>query len=532
MPGHKGAERRDALPCSMMSSMPGLHMRVEKDGTAQWWRLGLLVCLTLLLYGSTLTGLWEIWWSRDTYAHGLLVPFISLYLIWNRRRRLCALQPEPEIIAGLLGMLLSLAMLMGGEAGGILALGGLSLIGMLASMTLLLFGRPYLRALAYPITYLVFMVPVLDLLIKPLQLPAQVVTASMAVSMLHAIGIPTFREGIYIHLPQVVAEVAPGCSGLNFLVSILAVGIPLASVTLSSMWSRVILVASGVAIAIMANWVRVALIGLHNYFWGGALYGPLHLFQAMAVDWVGFIGLLAGAWVLSSVESRGATADLSPTSSPMVSTPVRWHGAGGRAWAVAAIALSLASVLFWTFDRGPVEPAQDLSLIPTRIGEWTAVPSMSDRPLLVLDAVDHALIRTYRDPQGRRIDLYVGYLNAQQQGRELVNFDARFDRLHRMSEERSEKIRELVFVHNRGAWSSRDGTRPMLFWYEIGGRAYAGRYAAKWATIIQALGRGGSHGAFILLSGPAMHEGDQDGAELLSAFAGVLLPFLRESVAR
>ena len=249
----------------MTVTEPVFPMQREAQAANGWWRIGLLACLMALLYASTLRGLWDIWWSRPTYAHGILVPFISLYLLWRKRRLVQSLSPEPALILGLLGMSASLAILMVGEAGGIIALSGLSLIGMLASLTALLSGLSSLRAAAFPIAYLIFMVPVLDLLLKPLQWPAQVVTAAMAATFLRAAGIPTFQEGIYIHLPNVVAEVAPGCSGLNFLVSILALGIPLASVALAGTGSRVILIAGAVVIGIVANWVRVAMIGLHNY---------------------------------------------------------------------------------------------------------------------------------------------------------------------------------------------------------------------------------------------------------------------------
>ncbi|MDP9132193.1 MAG: EpsI family protein, partial [Nitrospirota bacterium] len=65
-------------------------------------------------------------------------------------------------------------------------------------------------------------------------------------------------------------------------------------------------------------------------------------------------------------------------------------------------------------------------------------------------------------------------------------------------------------------------------WYEIDGRTYAGRYAAKWATIKQALRHRGSSGAFILLSGPIINEENQEGAESVTAFAKGLLPFIRQ----
>ena len=502
----------------------------KAQATSGWWRLGLLGCLIVLLYASTLKGLWDIWWSRDTYAHGLLVPFISLYLVWRQRRLVQSLSQEPAIFLGLLGMTVSLAMLMVGQAGGIIALSGLSLIGMLASLVTVLFGLSSLRAYAFPIAYLIFMVPVLDVIIKPLQYPAQVVTATMATAILQSLGIPTFHEGISIHLPNVVAEVAPGCSGLNFLISILALGIPLAVVALQGMRNRLILIISGILIAILANWVRVALIGIHNYVWGGGLYGPFHLFQAIAVDWVGFIGLIAGTWVLTTLEAKRHASDRPTVSPPTDGIVFRWQPISTTAWILAVIVMLVGVAWEATYEYGSVEPAPDLALIPAGIGDWRAEPATTERPILALDVADQTLLRTYRHPQGRRVTVYVGYLGAQRQGRELVNFDARYDRLHRLAEQKQEMTSQGMFTYNQAAWVEKEDAASLLFWYAIDGRTYAGRYAAKWATVRQALAGRGSAGAFILLSAPRVKANNPDSDEWMAAFARSLQPFIRPAV--
>jgi EpsI family protein len=327
----------------------------------------------------------------------------------------------------------------------------------------------------------------------------------------------------------VVAEVAPGCSGLNYLVSILALGIPLASVALHGWWSRLILITSGVVIAIVGNWARVALIGIHNYLWGGGLYGPLHLFQAMAVDWVGFVGLIAGTWVLTTIESRHASTR--PAASPPVAwTALRCHAVPTFPWGLAVTLVLMGVAWEPSHHHGLAEPLQDLSLIPTSIGEWRAVPLESERPVLTLDEADHTLIRTYRDPQGHRLTVYVGYLGLQRQGRELVNFDARYDRLHRSATEQTGYADQVPFTYNQAVWMENDVTTSLLFWYEIDGGAYAGRYAAKWATVRQALEGRGSAGAFILLSGLDSNGRNREPDERITAFARLLLPYIRRTL--
>ena len=69
------------------------------------WRLPLaslvlLLLAILVLHAHTVVGMVSIWSRSDTYAHGFVVPVISLWLIWRIRHSLAALQPQPEL-AGL-----------------------------------------------------------------------------------------------------------------------------------------------------------------------------------------------------------------------------------------------------------------------------------------------------------------------------------------------------------------------------------------------------------------------------------------------
>ena len=99
-------------------------------------------------------------------------------------------------------------------------------------LALMLFGLAYLRVLGLPLIYLVFMTPVLDVIVNPLHHPLQLLAARVVSGLFHFTGVPTYLDGTFIYFPNGILEVALQCSGASFLISLLAMGLPLAGIAL------------------------------------------------------------------------------------------------------------------------------------------------------------------------------------------------------------------------------------------------------------------------------------------------------------
>ncbi len=275
------------------------------------WGAGASVVLFIFLYAPTFFALVAVWWGSDVYAHGFLIIPISLYLIFAKRtaketakETACQTkQPDPNLIGGILMLVFSMVMLLLGRFGDIVTLEALSFIMTLAGIVLLLLGPSFLLAWRFPIAYLLFMIPIDRLLLQKVHWPLQLFTAQMGTSLLNLLGFPAFLQDEYIELPNITLEVAKACSGLNYLTAIIAVGMPLAYLSLRHTKWKVILVLSAVIIAILANGARVAFAGILGSL-GHAIHGPLHIFEGVVIAWIGFITLFAGAWFLARIESR------------------------------------------------------------------------------------------------------------------------------------------------------------------------------------------------------------------------------------
>ena len=266
-----------------------------------WIKVGLLVGAFVFAYAKVMPLLVRTW-SRDDYSHGFIVPIIALYFIWVDRKRLRNLLIQPNILGGLPLTLLGSFMLMIGNIGSVVIIQELSLIVIIPGLILMLLGTRYLMALALPLAYLILMVPILDEVIDKIHWPFQLFSAKMGSTLLKIFDIPFFMRSNYFELPNMTLEVAEECSGVRYLISIIAIGIPLAHFTQRSWWRKIALVITALIIGILSNGVRVAFVVLCAYYYGkNNIHGPFHMFQGLFVSIVGFIFLFISAWFLSKV---------------------------------------------------------------------------------------------------------------------------------------------------------------------------------------------------------------------------------------
>lgn len=256
------------------------------------------------LYGDILVRMAVQWYEDPDYSHGFLVPLLSAYFVWERRRRLAALPPRPDLLGAVLLTAGLLALILG-VGGAELYLQRSSLLVVLAGLALLLLGREHLRVLAFPILFLAFMVPLPAIVVNAVAFPLQLVAAKTATFCLFNLGVPVLREGNVILLPGTRLEVAEACSGIRSLQALLALGCLYAYFFESVWWKRGLLVLLAVPIAIVANAFRVAGTGLLAQAWGTeAAEGFYHGFSGWLVFVAAWLLLVACGAVLSRLGRR------------------------------------------------------------------------------------------------------------------------------------------------------------------------------------------------------------------------------------
>jgi len=248
----------------------------------------LLGAILLVVYRGVLPAWAADLWIDPNYSHGLLVPLGAIWLAYERRADLLALTPRPAS-SGILIVLAALGLLLLGQLASELFTTRLSLLVLIPGLLSFILGYRYVRVLAWPLGFLLFMVPLPSLVFNAIALPLQFIASKLAVNVLQTVGIPALREGNVILLANGTLEVAEACSGLRSLISLGAVAVLLAAVGLRRIPTRLVLIASAVPIAVITNGARVSGTGiLAHAFGAGAAEGVFHTFSG----WLVFVSAL------------------------------------------------------------------------------------------------------------------------------------------------------------------------------------------------------------------------------------------------
>ncbi len=232
--------------------------------------LGSLCAWVYLPTGAYLLGVWQ---SDPQYSHGFLVPAFSVYLLWSRRGLLHTDQWQTSWWG--VGLL---------AAAGLLRVGGaylcfdwleaISLLPCLAGLVVLLGGWAALRWAWPAVAFLAFMIPLPFQLSHGLAAPLQRIAADLSGYVLQTLGLPALVEGNTILMENTRLAVAEACSGLSMLLVFAALATAAAIVVRRPLLDRLLLVASAVPIAIVANVVRIAATGV-AYATAGPRLGDL-----------------------------------------------------------------------------------------------------------------------------------------------------------------------------------------------------------------------------------------------------------------
>lgn len=253
-----------------------------------------------VLYFSTFKSMVYDWSHLPDYSHGFLIPFISLYLAWDRLDKVNGLPATPSN-SGILVILFGLALLLLGNLSVEYFTMRFSFLLVVAGIVLFMLGWDILKLFLFPIFYLVFMIPIPSILLTKITFPMQLFASKLASGAIALVGIPVLREGNVLVLACTSLEVAEACSGIRSLISLLAVGSILAYYNEKAFWPRAVIVLSCLPIAIFVNVMRVTGTGILAHYYGPAVAeGALHDFAGYAV----FILAMALMWAFSMVVSK------------------------------------------------------------------------------------------------------------------------------------------------------------------------------------------------------------------------------------
>ncbi len=467
-----------------------------------WLIVFILITMFALSFISALSSLVYTWTTRDEYSHGFLIPFISLYFIWADREKLKELPIQPNKIVGVLLIITSFFILIAGNISSLTMVQEISVLVVIPGLVLMILGIKYLRALALPLAYLVFMVPVFDVVVNRIMWPFQLISASMTVKFLELLRIPVVLDTNYIVLTHITLEVARECSGIMFLISIMAIAIPLAYFGLREWWLRGILFALAVIIAIVTNWLRIIFIALWSICGGKVLHGPYHILQGLFVSVIGIIFLIAAVWILSVIFPDNQSQKLNNSvidKDVMAKDFLLDMKQVNRALFIAIVVFLGAGCFVHLYKPKPVSLETPINELPITIGEWSVKGfSQNYSKPFVIQGPDSEIVRSYRSSSGREVGLYIGYFESQGDGKELVNEKTQ------MLYENSDAFEVLInsnssIMVNRAILTVGTQKFLLLSLYDLNGRIVAGKYMVKFMTVLNGFLHRRTNGAVIVV---------------------------------
>lgn len=231
----------------------------------------------VLLYGPTWLTLARTLWATPEYSNGPIIGATALWLAWRRRGQLAE---APRAPWGKLGLATLLGGLLLAVVGRLLASPALEIatqIPVLAGILLFLRGPAAMRAVWFPLAFLLFMIPLPGSVLVPMTAGLKQWIAVLAEQLLYASGLPVAREGVTINIGQYRLFVADACAGLHSILSLSALGVLYVYLShRASIVHNAAMLASIVPIALAANLVRVLFLVLATYWFGDSAAKQMH----------------------------------------------------------------------------------------------------------------------------------------------------------------------------------------------------------------------------------------------------------------
>jgi exosortase D (VPLPA-CTERM-specific) len=452
------------------------------------------------------------WFTRAEYSHGVLIPFIVAYLIWQRRDALAASEFSGSWL-GLTVVLGGLFLWLAGNLSTIYAVSQYALIVMIYGVILSLVGLRVFKRLSVPLLMLLFTVPLPTFIYANLSSELQLVSSSLGVAFIRAFGVSVHLSGNVIDLGHFQMQVVEACDGLRYLFPLMTLSFIVAYFFKAPFWQRLLVFAASVPVTILMNSLRIGMIGIFAEFGNTSLAeGLLHDLQGWVVFMISGAVLLGITWLLVRVFMPGrAWRDVlafefgEPPKPSTANSPRRRVPMTLVTSFVALLAATLLSVTLP--ERAEAYPRRSWFVdFPMQIGELRGRHERVDD--IYVDALqfDDYILANYTDGTNV-INLYSAYYNSQRQGASIHSPRSCIPgggwRITEFGQTEIPAGANVAGFRVNRALIELGGNRQLVYyWFKQRDRLITNEYAAKWFIFVDALTRSRTDGALVRLIAP------------------------------
>jgi exosortase D (VPLPA-CTERM-specific) len=463
--------------------------------------------------------------ESEDYSYGLLLPLVSAYVVylkWPLLRR----RAWQQSWLGLLIIASGLSLLIVGELAAELYTTRFSFVVVLTGLCWLLGGWELVRLLSFPLILLLLMLPLPELVTNKLTLPLQLISSSAAAWILQALGVPVLRQGNIIDLGVRQLQVVAACSGLRYILSLLALGMIYCYFFQRRAWKSTVLLLAVIPAAIMVNALRVVAMALVP----ALLHGFWHVFSGWLIFLLCFAFL---ALINRTLNSLWPDEILVRSESASHETPA-FASQRENLWPylLGALVLVLLAIpiMHHLGESPPIPLRQSFDNFPLRLGPWEGKHSFIDPAEVELTRSQAHLNADYQNPDCGTVNLWIAYYESQKKAGGFVHSPKG---CLTASGWKIEESRVIEIAPGRPVnllLVERMGTRMVVFyWFLQRGRWLASEYLNKFYMGYDGLWRRRTDGALVRLITPAGSDVESAKRRLIS-FSHLLVPVLPQFI--
>jgi exosortase D (VPLPA-CTERM-specific) len=514
------------------------------------WRGTKLIWAVSLAYAALLSFIfyesWQelvrIWNIQEEYSYGYLIPFISLFLIWQRKDELERM-PFQGSWYGVLIIFLGLALAVVGNFATLYLVLQYAAVIVLAGVVLSYTGSQGFKIVWVPLLFLLFMIPLPVFFLQEISAKFQLMSSEIGVGLIRLFNISVFLDGNVIDLGTFKLQVVEACSGLRYLFPLMTLAFISAYFFKDKFWKRAVIFLSSIPITILMNSFRIGTIGVMVEYWGrAAAEGFLHDFEGWAVFMVCTAVLIAEMWILARVGSeRRSLREVFGLEFP-APTPkdARIQYRDLPKPSIAGLVIMIVAALTFVIlpQRVETKPVRmDFSQFPVKVGEWQGHRERIESIYLDEIKLSDYILADYTNSARHQINLYVAYYDSQRKHQSahsprtcIPGGGWRIQSItpHAVA---GVMVGGAPLMVNRLMIQKGEAKQLVYYWFQQRGRIITNEYMVKWYLFWDALTRNRTDGALVRLTTflkPNAEVVDAD--RELDKFAGIAVDELKNYI--
>ena len=388
-----------------------------------WMIYGLLSVAFIALFVLSYTGIAEmvrVWDTKEEYGYGYIIPFITLFLIWQHKDVL----EKTSFTGSWLAIFVVLIGIFFTFVGALTTITTLIQYGMLLALIGVVFSYlgSTIKVILVPLLFLVFMIPLPGFFLNNLSAHLQLISSELGVAVIRLFGISVYLEGNVIDLGSFKLQVVEACSGLNYLFPLMSLAFIAAYFFKVSLWKRAVIFLSSIPITVLMNSFRIGVIGNLVDKWGiEQAEGFLHYFEGWIIFMACMLILFGEMWLLNRFSSGNRSLQEVfgiefPEETPE-NAEIKTRKTPASLVVATAIVL-IASVVGGSIDtREEIIPHRlAFNKFPIKISEWLGHESSIEKKYLDVLKLDDYIVSDYEKPNGDIVNFYSAYYQSQRGG--------------------------------------------------------------------------------------------------------------------